>query len=228
MTTEPRQSEGIAPSPGLVMPRGKEVRELREYLVAQGQEEQLTGLGVPRPARAILEVLETWALILGAWVLCVHVSWFLLPVALVLVGSRQRALGNRLHDAAHGNMLKGRVLNQRVAALMCGLPLFEDFETYRNAHLRHHAYLGHAQKDPDYLSVPEAPAGRAHSAWSLYVFFVTDVKLWRDSVLATLFRAPVAHRWRVLAGWTGVLGALGLLAGAGAALSFAGLWLLSK
>ncbi|CAM4008472.1 fatty acid desaturase family protein [Corallococcus soli] len=228
MTTEPRQSEGIAPSPGLVMPRGKEVRELREYLVAQGQEEQLTGLGVPRPARAILEVLETWALILGAWVLCVHVSWFLLPVALVLVGSRQRALGNRLHDAAHGNMLKGRVLNQRVAALMCGLPLFEDFETYRNAHLRHHAYLGHAEKDPDYLSVPEAPAGRAHSAWSLYVFFVTDVKLWRDSVLATLLRAPVAHRWRVLAWWTGVLGALGLLAGAGAALSFAGLWLLSK
>ncbi|RKH11505.1 hypothetical protein D7X74_25460, partial [Corallococcus sp. CA047B] len=205
MTTEPRQHERTASHPDPVAPRGREVRELREHLVAQGHEEQLTGLGVPRPGRAMLEILETWALIFGAWALCVHVSWFVLPVALLIVGSRQRALGNRLHDAAHGNMLKGKALNQRVAAWVCGVPMFEDFELYRNAHLRHHAYLGHAQKDPDFLAVPEAPPGRQHSAWSLYVAFVLDARLWRDSVLATLFRAPRAHRWRVLAWWTGVL-----------------------
>ncbi|AGC47426.1 fatty acid desaturase [Myxococcus stipitatus DSM 14675] len=226
MMNEPRQRTGESSVPGV--PRGQEVWELREFLAAQGGgADTLEALQVARPVRALLEIAETWALILGAWALCIYVSWLLLPVALVIIGSRQRALGNRLHDAAHGNIFHGRALNQRAGALLCGLALFEDFELYRSEHLRHHAYLGHPEKDPDYLEVP-AGDGRRHTTWSLYVFYARDARLWRASLLATLLRAPVAHRWRVALWWAVVLGMFSWLGGAWAALSFALLWLISK
>ncbi|WP_338864392.1 fatty acid desaturase family protein [Myxococcus stipitatus] len=222
---EPRQRAGDSSVPGV--PRGQEVWELREFLAAQGQEDALEELQSAKPVRALLEIGETWALIFGAWALCMYVSWLGLPLALLIIGSRQRALGNRLHDAAHGNIFLGRSLNQRVGALLCGLPLFEDFELYRVDHLKHHAFLGHPEKDPDYLSVPSRE-GRRHTAWSLYVFYVRDARLWRASLFATLLRAPAAHRWRVALWWAVLLGALALLAGAWGALSFALLWLVSK
>ncbi len=206
--------------------RVDDVRALRAFMTSGGRGERFQALHRPDARRVGLNLLETWALILGAWALCFHGSLYWTPVALLLMGSRQRALGNLLHDASHGNMLEGRALNARVCMALCALPMFEDYERYRLQHLRHHASLGQPGQDPDYLELPPPTPGQpAPGAWAVFTRFFFDARMWRSSMLATLPQVGVARRLQVLGWWLGLLGLLSLAAGPRGAAVFALLWL---
>lgn len=51
--------------------------------------------------------------IVAAILLVLQAPWTA-PIALLILGNRQRALGNILHDAAHRNLTRNRVLNDLV------------------------------------------------------------------------------------------------------------------
>ncbi|ABM94644.1 hypothetical protein [Methylibium petroleiphilum] len=53
------------------------------------------------------------AAIAAALVLALEVPWAV-PIALLVLGNRQRALGNILHDAAHRNLTRNRLVNDLV------------------------------------------------------------------------------------------------------------------
>lgn len=70
-------------------------------------------------------------------------------VALVLIGSRQRALMNLVHQASHKKLFKNRTANDWVGKLVAAFPILTSLSAYTCAHCRHHGFLWHQQKDPD-------------------------------------------------------------------------------
>lgn len=206
-----------------------ELRRFRTYLSEGERAELFRRYHEPRPLVALWQVAQSWALVFAGWAAVVYVSPLWLPLTLVLVGSRQRALGNTLHDAAHGNMFTGRKTNRGVATLLFGPCIFEDFEAYRLSHLRHHAYLGDPEGDPDFLPPPrDADTHVVRSPWRFYRHFLFNGTLWRKSLLGELPRLSGAQRLQVVLWWAVLLTVLGVLGGARAALSFAAVWMLAR
>lgn len=228
-----KEPEVEAP-PGATTPKRKalvvdDIRILRAYVTAGERDARFQALHQPEAWRVVRDLTETWGLILASWALCFYGSWLWAPLALLIIGSRQRALGNRLHDASHGHMLAGRAPNQHVGTLVCALPMFEDYELYRLQHLRHHAYLGTPGKDPDYLELPSQEPGQPPlGPWAIFARFAFSPGMWRDSVLATLHKVDAKKRLQVLAWWACFLGVFALVAGPRAAASFALLWLAAR
>jgi fatty acid desaturase len=194
--------------------------EVRRSLRRAGALTRLRELEVRPTASALVHCALSWAAILLAWYAVARVSPWALPLALVLVASRQRALGNLVHEASHT-----RRPSSRLAQGLYALPVFEDFPSYRARHLRHHQHLGVRGADPDYLEVP--PAVRHHPR-RLFAHFLFQRRTWLDNTLGDLPRMSVAARLRVLAWWTLFLGALAAAAGVRDAALFAALWLAAR
>ena len=92
---------------------------------------------------------------LWAWeTLNVLFAAFLYLWAVVIIGSRQRALAALLHDSAHRILTKNRWLNFLVGTFGSGYLVLQSFSGYRDSHVKkHHPYLGHPSLDPDYYGI---------------------------------------------------------------------------
>lgn len=107
----------------------------------------------------VLELAEDWIVILfsayvslSAWE---HLSWAVAApaylIALFLIGGRQRALADILHQAAHGTLVKNRRLGNLLGTVSSGYLVLQSLSGYRLSHVvRHHGFLGDARLDPDY------------------------------------------------------------------------------
>lgn len=194
--------------------------EVRRSLRRAGSLGALRALEVRPAASALLHCALSWAAILLAWYAVARVSPWTLPLALVLVASRQRALGNLVHEASHT-----RRPSSRLAQWLYALPVFEDFPSYRTRHLRHHQHLGVRGADPDWLEVPPAVQGDPRR---LFTHFLFQRRTWIDNTLGDLPRMRAVARWRVFAWWALFLGALAAAAGLREAAIFAALWLAAR
>lgn len=78
-------------------------------------------------------------------------SPWLLPLALLLIGSRQRALATLLHEAAHGALCRSKRLGAFLGTWCSGYLIFQSWASYKRSHtLAHHHKLGDPDHDPDY------------------------------------------------------------------------------
>ncbi len=186
----------------------------------------LRTLSQPRVLVASAQVIASWALILAAWVLVVRFSsWGALLVAVGVVGTRQRALLNSLHDASHVHSLGSRDVSRRLAAIFLAAPLFEDYREYRKDHLRHHVHLG-MQQDPDFVAIPDhvVEAGSAR----VFLHVLLDGAMWMRSVLGL----ATTGRLIALRGVAFLVSTAALLAlvtwSPLAGLQFLGLWFVAK
>ncbi|HEU4535961.1 MAG TPA: fatty acid desaturase, partial [Polyangiaceae bacterium] len=184
-----------------------DIADVRRQCAELGRGDELAALQRPRPGAVFGPAAASWLAVFSAWWCVVAVSPALWPLALVVVASRQRALGNALHDAAHGNGVRSTRLNQWLLAV----PMFEDFEHYRRDHLLHHAHLGDAALDPDYLAPTE---GAPPSASVLYARAALAPRRWRESALGQLPGLSWAARGRAALWWACLLSGV---AGLGAA-----------
>lgn len=163
------------------------------------------------------------SLIAAALVLALEVPWAA-PIALLVLGNRQRALGNILHDAAHRNLTRNRVLNDLVTRVLIAPLLFLSLSHYRELHFRHHLDLGAKDADPDLIPIPVEKA----RSWAAAVA-VNALSL--RAVLGSTFGHLVDHnvtpggRLYILAWWT-LLGAVLVSAvGVCSAAAMLALWL---
>jgi fatty acid desaturase len=69
-------------------------------------------------------------------------------VVVLVIGSRQRALMNLVHEASHKKLFKKRLANDWVGKLLAAWPLLTSLSAYVCAHCRHHGYLWDESKDP--------------------------------------------------------------------------------
>jgi fatty acid desaturase len=151
-----------------------------------------------------------------------------LPLAVMIIGTRQLGLFILMHDAAHGLLHPDRRINDAVARWFCSSSLGE----YRPYHLQHHRYVQQAE-DPDLgLSAP-FPIARA----SLKRKLLRDLtgQTFYKQRLAPLFAAAAKtsalerNSQELVRGWRFVIGnALGfaVFAVAGLGWTWVLLWLL--
>lgn len=103
---------------------------------------------------------------------------WLVPLAIVVIANRQRALGNILHDAAHRNLHHSRAINDSIAQWILAPLALVDLQHYREVHFRHHLQLGDRERDPDYLSQRIVWPG----GWiGAYVGHLTSLTAWWSS-----------------------------------------------
>ncbi len=227
----PEQDDGRAPSG--VPPRDRrspvqdEIHALRRALQRDPEwNARLLQLQRPRPVLSLAYVATAWLVLGLSWGLAGE-GLALWPVALLLTASAQRLLNNSLHDAAHGNILRG---GETLFQVLLAAPMFEDFQRYRALHLRHHARLHTPEEDPDHLPLPVRPGdGEAGpSAARVYLRALCSARLWKSHCLGELPALGWRARGRVLLWWGSVGGMLAVVAGPGPALRFVGLWMLAR
>lgn len=79
-------------------------------------------------------------------------SPYFYPLSLLIIGSRQRALTSLLHESCHLTLARNRWLNLMLGRI-AGAAIFHSHDAYRKSHVsNHHAFLGDASRDPDYIN----------------------------------------------------------------------------
>ncbi|MGE3757393.1 MAG: fatty acid desaturase family protein [Pseudobdellovibrionaceae bacterium] len=134
-------------------------------------------------------ILLDWALIsVGVYLITLSSAW--MPLALILVGSRQRALSNLVHDASHGNLAKSRKLNDILANIFAAWPMGDSVANYRSSHMDHHRFLGQPVADPDFenhrlygFDDLNPPRGQAVKTYFKILF---NRHAWEDSAIGSI------------------------------------------
>ena len=103
-----------------------------------------------------LALLEDYVIIFLMAATC-SVSWYLYPLAVLIIGSRQRALATLLHEASHKTLAKNKLLNFAIGTFFSGYFVLQTIGSYRESHVRfHHGHFGDVELDPDYKFAIEA------------------------------------------------------------------------
>lgn len=202
-----------------------DMAELRAQLRTQGHPHR--SLLRLNPARPLLD----WAFdVLVIIVSAAAVAWispWLAPLALVVIGNRQRALGNILHDAGHRNLCRDSRINDALARALVAPLLFTSLTRYRETHWQHHLALGRRWHDPDRLEIPSEPPQHWLTSYQRHL---CNGPLWWGSFAGHLASSEVAKssKFFIVVWWTAALGVLHATGGAHFALVFAVLWLLAR
>jgi fatty acid desaturase len=99
----------------------------------------------------ILAVLEDYFFIGSSIFVTSYITWNFYPLAVLIIGARQRALATLLHEAAHGILLKNKSFNFALGSFFSGYLIFQTFTSYQKSHVRyHHGHFGDPELDVDY------------------------------------------------------------------------------
>jgi fatty acid desaturase len=100
-----------------------------------------------------LMVAHAWAVIAAA--IAVGVFWpILIPLCVMVIGTRQLGLAILMHEAAHGALHPNLKVNDGIGHWLCAVPIGASLAAYRPYHLSHHRFAQQAE-DPDLvLSAP--------------------------------------------------------------------------
>ncbi|AJK50098.1 fatty acid desaturase family protein [Burkholderia plantarii] len=97
-----------------------------------------------------LYVLKDYLVMLACAFATVHLSWWLYPLAVLIIGAHQRGLTTVSHDAAHRILARNTRWNHFLGITFAAYPLFQRHWAYRVSHVHlHHPHLGDPEKDPD-------------------------------------------------------------------------------
>ncbi len=223
-STFPHSSETPAAAPvfeHLVANDLRQIRQALEHAVTDKSTMFQTSL-----TRSLSHLAFDWAcLFVSLWAV-MQWGWWAVPGALFVIGNRQRALGNVLHDLAHRNVSRRAQANDFIARALVAPLLFADFENYRKTHLAHHMHLGDPNLDPDYMQ----SAGSQRNCWR-ETFRANLVKpsLWVGT-LAGDFAKPLAQHklLYIVFWWIGLWACIGFTSGWETADVFLGLWLTAR
>lgn len=99
--------------------------------------------------RVVVDIVQVWTVIgLSIWFGLHYATWWSYLIAVLLIGSRQHALGTLVHDGTHFTLAKNRVLNDLICDLFCAFPIFISTRGFRIFHITHHRYT-RTEKDPE-------------------------------------------------------------------------------
>lgn len=98
-------------------------------------------------------VAHCWAVI-GLAVVAGAIWPLLIPVCVMIIGTRQLGLAILMHEAAHGGLSSNARLNDFLGHWLCAVPVGASLTAYRPYHLKHHRFARQPE-DPDLmLSAP--------------------------------------------------------------------------
>jgi fatty acid desaturase len=114
-----------------------------------------------RPMIWIADLVLDWSIIVAVfWLFSLVKSWWLVPLAGLIIGARLHALGLLAHEGTHGLAFSNKRLNDWLTELLTAWPLFVAIDHgYRPWHFNHHRHLGTEQD-------PELGAYRGHEPYA--------------------------------------------------------------
>jgi len=105
------------------------------------------------PWRSLWFISSQWFVIIAAIAGAIAAQhWAVYGLAIVIIATRQFALGVLMHDAAHFRLFKNKFINDFVSEFFLAFPLGISTKIYRHSHILHHKYLN-TTDDPDYVGV---------------------------------------------------------------------------
>ncbi len=110
---------------------------------------------------SLVRVLMDIVLIYGIMSLAIYLSlitdsWIVYFLSVLIIGSRQHALGALVHDGTHFALSKNRYLNDLVCDLLCAFPIYISTRGFRIFHLQHHRHTRTAL-DPEVMAINQDP-----------------------------------------------------------------------
>jgi fatty acid desaturase len=106
--------------------------------------------------KVLFDIAMTWMVIgFAIWFGLTFQTWWSYLLSVLVIGSRQHALGTLVHDGTHYTLAKNRNVNDFLSDFFCALPIFISTRGFRIFHITHHRYT-RTEKDP------EVHAGAAH------------------------------------------------------------------
>jgi fatty acid desaturase len=125
-------------------------RRYRRYRFSREIEQQIKDLAATDNWHALAALAADYVIILACVLACIHVSWWLYPVAIVLIGARQRGISSMLHESTHGLSARSPVLRAVIGTVLTAYPIFQTYHAYKISHvLTHHPQLGRQGHDAD-------------------------------------------------------------------------------
>ena len=107
--------------------------------------------------KAAWSVIRQWLVIGGVAAAAIWSGhWLVYAIAIVVIATRQHALGILQHDACHYRLFKTRWVNEFVGNIACALPLGFLVTRYRDDHTQHHRDPN-TEKDPYFLIFQSNP-----------------------------------------------------------------------
>lgn len=106
-----------------------------------------------------LLVVHCWTVIALAVAAGVTLPW-LIPLCVMVVGTRQLGLAILMHEAAHGGLSRNARLNDFLGHWLGAVPIGASLKAYRPYHLRHHRFVQQSE-DPDRMLSAPFPVTRA-------------------------------------------------------------------
>ncbi len=200
------------------------LRDFRQFMEKQGLMGQLKALEHAQPVQGWIAISTNWLLIFGSWLLVTQVSYYFIPLAILVIGNRQRALANMLHEASHCNLGKSFRAKDSITEIFLAAPYFNTLTRYREMHREHHLHLGSPEKDPDFI---HKPSYRHGSVWAILRDHVFNFRAACGTMMGQLRHVSNRERFRMFLWWAVVLTALALLTSPLNALIFFGLWIVS-
>lgn len=195
-------------------------QELRKKL----PKKTLEVLRKPNWYRVLFDISFDWISIILFWYLSYKIGLWFYFIAIFIIGNRQRALGNLLHDASHGSLLSNRFLNDWVSNIFTAIPLNNLLKHYRKDHIKHHILLG-TKGDPDLIHKDSYNHCKANTIILENVF---NKKIWFSSLLGNLPKMNFKELSVQLIWWIVVIGSINYVTNIYAAFLFLFLWYCSK
>lgn len=126
------------------------MKSYEHYNFSKEIKDELRPLYKSNNYKGIIGILYDYLVIALAIALGNYNIWFY-PLAVLIIGSRQRALATILHDASHLCLAKSKKLNYILGTYFSGYLIGQEFNVYKDSHVKgHHTHLGNPDKDPDY------------------------------------------------------------------------------
>lgn len=142
------------------------------YAFSKDIKDELLGLRALDNWHGIVAAFYDYAVIISAMYLT-HLSAWMLPVTILLVGSRQRAFATLLHESAHCTLASSRRLNYFLGTYMSGYLILQEYYTYRDSHVKkHHAFLGDSNEDPDYHFHKNIKLYEYHGCFHFFISYI--------------------------------------------------------
>lgn len=119
---------------------------------------------------APIALLMDYALIIFAIILAEYSYWFL-PLTLLIIGSRQRALATILHEASHSALTRNKKFGKIIGTYFSGYLIFQSWDSYTQSHVKnHHPKIG-TDLDPDYDYYKSSGVFNTHSKKEFFCKF---------------------------------------------------------
>ena len=99
--------------------------------------------------KVVFDITHVWVVIVASVWFGLHYStWWSYLIAVIMIGSRQHALGTLVHDGTHFTLAKNRAANDFICDIFCAFPIFISTRGFRIFHITHHRYT-RTEKDPE-------------------------------------------------------------------------------